>query len=132
LKARAADNAKLETMDAPRTTKDFAKGLRRRMSLPEVLLWKAIKGRKLNGLQFRKQHPIGPYVLDFYCDAWKLAIEVDGGSHSFGDRPVRDERRDAWLLERGVRTLRLSASLILEDVDDATRTIVGHLDGGNA
>jgi very-short-patch-repair endonuclease len=119
-------------MDALRTTKDFAKDLRRRMSLPEVLLWSAIKGRKLNGLQFRKQHPIGPYVLDFYCDARKLAIEVDGGNHSFGDRPQRDERRDAWLLERGVRTLRLSASLILDDVDDATRTIVGHLEGGDA
>ena len=116
-------------MDAPRTTKDFAKGLRRQMSLPEVLLWKAIKGRKLIGLQFRKQHPVGPYVLDFYCDARKLAIEVDGGSHGFGDRPERDGRRDTWLSERGVRTLRLSAALILADVDDATRTIVGYLDG---
>ncbi len=118
-------------MDAPRTTKDFAKGLRQQMSLPEVLLWKAIKGRKLNGLQFRKQHPVGPYILDFYCDAEKLAVEVDGGVHGFGDRPERDERRDAWLLERGVRTLRLSASLILADVDDATRTIVGHIEGGD-
>ena len=78
-------------MDAPRTTKDLAKGLRRQMSLPEVLLWKAIKGRKLNRLPFRKQHPIGPYVLDFYCEAVRLAIEVDGGSHDFGDRPARDE-----------------------------------------
>jgi very-short-patch-repair endonuclease len=117
-------------MDAPRTTKDFAKGLRRQMSLPEVLLWNAIKGRKLDGLHFRKQHPIGLYILDFYCDAQKLAIEIDGGSHGFGDRPERDERRDAWLIERGVRTLRLSAALILADVDDATRTIVGYLERG--
>ena len=116
-------------MDAPRTTKDRAKGLRRQMSLPEVLLWKAIKGRKLEGMQFRKQHPIGPYVLDFYCDAKSLAVEVDGGSHDFGDRPERDERRDTWLSERGVRTLRLTASLILEDVDDATRTILAYLEG---
>jgi very-short-patch-repair endonuclease len=118
-------------MDAPRTTKDFAKSLRRQMSLPEVLLWRAIKGRKLNGLQFRKRHPIGPYVLDFYCDAARLAVEVDGGSHDFGDRPERDERRDAWMLERGVRTLRLSASLILADVDDAARTIIAHIEGGD-
>jgi very-short-patch-repair endonuclease len=118
-------------MDAPRTTKDFAKSLRRQMSLPEVLLWKAIKGRKLNGLQFRKQHPVGPYVLDFYCEAARLAVEVDGGSHDFGDRPERDDRRDAWLLARGVRTLRLSASLILTDVDDATRTIIARIEGGD-
>ena len=119
-------------MDAPRTTKDRAKVLRRQMSLPEVLLWQAIKGRKLSGLQFRNQHPLGPYVLDFYCDAEKLAIEVDGGSHGFGDRPERDARRDAWLLANGVRTLRLSASLVLDDVDDAIRTIIGYLEGNPA
>ncbi len=85
-------------MDAPRPTKDRAKILRRAMSLPEVLLWRAIKARQLAGLHFRKQHPMGPYVLDFYCDAERLAVEVDGSDHDFGDRPVRDERRDAWLL----------------------------------
>jgi very-short-patch-repair endonuclease len=115
-------------MDASRTTKDRAKGLRRQMSPPEVLLWRAIKGRKLAGLHFRKQHPIGPYVLDFYCDAERLAVEVDGASHGFGDRPERDERRDAWLKEQGIATVRLSASLILQDVDDATRTILGRLE----
>ena len=116
-------------MDAPRTTKDRAKTLRRQMSLPEVLLWRALKGRKLQGRRVRRQHPIGPYVLDFYCDAEKLAIEVDGASHSFGDRPERDDRRGAWLRAQGVTTLRLSASLILDDVDDAVRTILGHLEG---
>jgi very-short-patch-repair endonuclease len=116
-------------MDAPRTTKDRAKVLRREMSLPEVLLWKAIKGRALNRLHFRKQHPMGPYVLDFYCDAEKLAVEVDGRAHGFGDRPRGDERRDAWLRNHGITTLRLPASLMLRDVGDATRTILSHLDG---
>lgn len=97
------------------------------MSLPEVLLWKALKGRKLKGLHFRKQHPLGPYVLDFYCDAEKLAVEVDGSSHGFGDRPGRDERRDVWIAAQGVATLRIPASLVLGDVDDATRTIMGWL-----
>ncbi|WP_414694982.1 endonuclease domain-containing protein [Phenylobacterium sp.] len=72
------------------------------MSLPEVLLRKALKGRKLSGLHFRKQHPVGPYVLYFFCEARRLA--VDGGSHSLGDRPGRDERRDAWLRDRGIDT----------------------------
>jgi very-short-patch-repair endonuclease len=119
-------------MDAPRITKDRAKTLRREMTLPEVLLWKAIKGRRLNRLKFRKQHPIGRYILDFCCDAEKLAIEVDGESHSFGDRPARDETQDAWLTAQGIRTLRLSASLILKDVDAAVRTILGYIkhDGG--
>jgi len=111
----------------PRPTKDRAKSLRRSMSLPEVLLWKALMGERLEGLRFRKQHPIGPYALDFYCAQLKLAVEVDGGSHSFGDRPQRDERRDAWLRAQGVRTLRISAALVLNDVDDALRAIVGEV-----
>jgi len=119
-------------MDAPRPTKDRAKRLRAQMSLPEVLLWRALKGRKLSGLHFRKQHPLGPYVLDFYCDAAKLAIEVDGGSHGFGDRPGRDERRDAWVAQQGVRTLRLSAELVLREIDDAVRTIHGFLEDPDA
>ena len=101
------------------------------MSLPEVLLWKAIKGRQLQGLHFRKQHPIGPYVLDFYCDAEKLAVEVDGSSHDFGDRPVRDDRRDAWLRAQGIATLRLPASLVLRDMDAAIRAILSHLEFGD-
>src|SRR3954470_5526810 len=101
------------------------------MSLPEVLLWKAIRGGGIDRLRFRRQHPIGPYVLDFYCDAAKLAVEVDGASHGGGDRPQRDERRDAWLADQGIATLRLPASLILRDVDAAMRTIWGYLQHGD-
>jgi very-short-patch-repair endonuclease len=109
-------------------TRDFAKQLRRRLSLPEGLLWRAIKGRKVRNLHFRKQHPVGPYILDFYCHAVRLCVEVDGSSHGFGDQPARDARRDSWLLEHGVRTLRISASCVLQDVDDAVGTIVGFLE----
>jgi very-short-patch-repair endonuclease len=115
-------------MDGSRVTKDRAKALRRRMSLPEVLLWRGLKGRRLRGLHFRKQHPIGPYILDFYCDARRLAVEVDGQGHGFGDGPAHDARRDAWLLEQGVQTLRLRARHVLEDVEAALRTIEGFLD----
>jgi very-short-patch-repair endonuclease len=115
-------------VDAAAEPRDFAKTLRRRLTLPEGLLWRAIKGRKLQGLHFRRQHPIGPYVLDFYCDAAKLAVEIDGQSHDFGGQPQRDERRDAWVGAKGIRTLRISAEIVLHDVDDATRTILGFLE----
>jgi len=75
--------------------------------------------------------PIGPYILDFYCDAAKLAVEVDGATHGTEDRPERDDRRDAWLAAQGIATLRLPASLVLRDVDAAVRTIVGHLQLGD-
>ncbi len=118
-----------DALDGSRVTKDRAKALRRSMSLPEVVLWQAVKGRKLRGLHFRKQHPLGPYILDFYCHEARLAVEIDGQAHSFGDRPGQDERRDRWLRAAGVRTLRLSARLVLEDVRNATGTIEALLDG---
>ena len=112
-------------MEAPQETRKFARALRGKLNLPEGLLWRQLKARQLDGLHFRKQHPVDPYVLDFYCDAAKLCVEIDGQGHGFGDRPVRDERRDAWLAERGIRTLRLSARLVLKDMDAALRTIQG-------
>lgn len=115
-------------MDARLGTRQRGWMYRRAMTLPEVLLWQAIRRRQVRGLHFRRQHPNGPYVLDFYCDALKLAVEVDGESHDFGDRPARDARRDAWLLSQGVRTVRILASTVLDDVDDAVRTILAFVE----
>jgi very-short-patch-repair endonuclease len=94
------------------------------MSLPEVLLWLSLKARRLEGLHFRKQHPIGPYVLDFYCDTLKLAVEIDGGWHDLGDQPRRDVVRDEWIFRQGIRTLRIPASEVLESVDGALSAIL--------
>ncbi|MDR3507555.1 MAG: endonuclease domain-containing protein [Caulobacteraceae bacterium] len=111
-------------MEAPRSTRDRARRLRRRLDLPEVLLWDALRGRRLEGLRFRRQHPIGPYCLDFYCEAARLAVEVDGYSHDVGDRPERDLRRDAWVAEQGVRTLRIPARDVLDDLDTVLTAIL--------
>src|SRR4051812_12744844 len=73
-----------------------ARALRRDMSPAEIALWQILRSRPV-GLKFRHQHPAGPFVLDFYCAARKLVIEVDGVAHEMGDNPRRDERRDNWL-----------------------------------
>ncbi|MEN3748704.1 endonuclease domain-containing protein [Sphingomonas sp. HF-S3] len=96
---------------------------RREMSLPEVLLWQALRTRPEH-LKFPRQHPSGEYSLDFYCGDAALAIEVDGEAHSRGDRPARDERRDAWLAERGIETLRVPASVVLRDPVAAADAVV--------
>ncbi|WP_233282153.1 endonuclease domain-containing protein [Caulobacter vibrioides] len=101
-----------------------ARTLRRQMSLPEVLLWNGLRGGRLDGLKFRRQHPIGPYVLDFYCPAAHLAVEIDGWSHATADRPEQDEIRDTRLAERGVHTLRIPASEVLRSVDDTLATVL--------
>ena len=100
-----------------------ARKLRRKMSLPEVLLWKILR-TKPHGLKFRRQHASGAYVLDFYCSDARLAIEVDGIAHEMGDRPDRDSSRDAWFAERGIKTLRIPASEVLDDSDAASEALV--------
>ena len=84
-------------MRAPSPTPKRAKRLRGDMSLPEVLLWARLRRRQPGIPPCRRQHPIGPYVLDFYFSDARLCIEVDGYSHGTADRPQRDARRDAWL-----------------------------------
>ena len=113
-----------EPMDVPlRKTVVRARKLRRRMTLPEVLLWKVLRA-DCGGFKFRRQHPIGPYVLDFFCASTRLAIEVDGAAHDMGRNPERDARRDAWLLGQGVRVLRIPASEVLKDVEAAKSFIL--------
>ena len=110
-------------MDTQTRTVAAARRLRAEMSLPEVLLWDVIRRRRLGGLRFRRQHPVGPYVLDFYCPSAKLAVEVDGGAHDHPDRMRRDAARDELLAARGIRVLRLQAKIVLKDMDAAWRTI---------
>ena len=98
-----------------RTTRN-ARGLRRKMTLPEVILWHWLRKRP-ESLKFRRQHPTGPYVLDFFCSDARLAIEVDGEVHSRGDRPQRDAARDEWLQSAGIETLRIPANDLLNDAD---------------
>jgi very-short-patch-repair endonuclease len=99
-----------------------AKALRQDMSLPEILLWQALR-KQPSGLKFRRQHPSGSYVADFYCHEARLIVEVDGEAHNRGAAPRDDERRDAWFAERGLSVLRIPASEILRDLNDAVAGI---------
>ena len=104
---------------------DYAKArqLRRTMSLPEVLLWEKLRKKPL-GVKFRRQHPVGPFVLDFYCPLAKVGIEIEGIGHDMGDRPARDEARDAFLRDRGFDVLRVPAAEVLRSVEDAAEAIM--------
>ena len=102
-----------------------ARALRRSLTLPEGMLWQVLR-RRPEGLKFRLQHPIGRFIVDFYCGAARLVIEVDGEAHSMGDRPARDARRDAWLRDQGLRVLRFSASDVMRDLQSVVTAI--HLD----
>jgi very-short-patch-repair endonuclease len=100
-----------------------ARDLRRKMTLPEVLLWQRLRKKSL-GVKFRKQHPMGDFVVDFYCDQAKTVIEVDGIVHDMGDQPDFDERRDEELRRAGYRIVRIPAAEVLHDPTAMAEAIV--------
>lgn len=102
-----------------------ARKLRKAMSLPEVLLWEQLRKRP-SGLKFRRQHPSGPYVLDFFCSDARLAIENDGESHFLGEQPQRDLVRDDWFARAGIETLRIPARTVLSDAEAAADRIADY------
>jgi len=95
------------------------------MSLPEVILWKALQSRP-DGLKFRKQYPIGRMTADFACLSHRLIIEVDGESHGQADQMRCDQARDAFLKEEGFEVMRVTARDVLKNLDGVVLGIVAH------
>jgi very-short-patch-repair endonuclease len=110
-----------------RTPRDYtkARNLRDNLSLPEALLWRLLKGSPA-GVHFRSQHPIGPYVLVFYCAKAKVAFEIDGIVHDMGDQPGHDAQRDAWLRGEGIEVVRIPATEVLRSPEAVAESIVRH------
>jgi very-short-patch-repair endonuclease len=93
------------------------------MSLPEVLLWKALQLRP-DGLKFRRQFPTDRMTTDFACLSHRIIVEVDGESHNRGDKPERDSARDAILTRDGFHVMRIAARDVLGNLDGVLRWIV--------
>ena len=100
-----------------------ARELRREMTLPEVLLWNLLR-KSPDGVHFRRQERRGDFILDFYCAKAKVCIEIDGIAHDMGDRPQRDQRRDAWLAGEGIEVLRIPATEVLKSPEDVAEALV--------
>jgi very-short-patch-repair endonuclease len=83
-----------------------ARRLRKDATSPERILWSKLKGAQIDGASFRRQHPLGPYVIDFYCPSLGIVVELDGEHHGYQANAARDRQRDAWLVARGLRVLR--------------------------
>ena len=99
-----------------------ASQLRRQATEAETLLWHHLRRRQLDGYQFRRQHRIGPYFVDFACRQAKLVIELDGSQHQ--DRQRYDRRRDAYIRRRGFRVIRLGNEEVFSDID-AVLNVIG-------
>jgi len=96
--------------------------MRRNLTAAELRLWGYLRGDQLGGFRFRRQHRIGAYVVDFYCAAASLVVEVDGDSHAGSEK--QDERRSAYLISRDLLVIRFTNDEIFTTIDAVRQTIL--------
>jgi very-short-patch-repair endonuclease len=97
--------------------------LRREQTPSEEFLWQHLRDRQIGGLKFRRQHIIKPFILDFFCSEYSLAIEIDGSIHDLDAAKIYDGTRQAKLEMQGVRFLRFSAERVMSDVHGVLKEI---------
>ena len=107
-----------------------ARAMRFQPTPSEQALWSALRGKRLLGVAFRRQAPIGRFVVDFLAPSRRVVVEVDGGYHA--GRVAADARRDAWLRRAGYRVVRLEAELVLSNLPGALPRIEVELAQGMA
>ena len=106
-----------------RAQKGVRRHLRRAATPAEVALWGALRRRQLGGLRFRRQHGVGPYVLDFFCAGARLAVELDGAVHDAPMARVYDAERTAHLAALGIRVVRFPNAAVRHDLDGVLAAI---------
>ena len=102
--------------------------LRKEMTPAEVRLWDVLKGRRLDGRKFRRQQSLGSYIVDFYCPAEKLVIELDGEVHNDCLRREYDAQRQEYIQALGMTVLRFENRLVFEDIENVVATIKWHFE----
>lgn len=102
--------------------KELRRQLRQHLTPAEALLWRAMRGRGVGGLKFRRQQGIGPYVMDFYCPEVRLCVELDGSAHEY--RYEYDERRTEYLAEQGIRVIRFQNEQVYKCLDAVVAEIL--------
>jgi very-short-patch-repair endonuclease len=103
----------------------IARRLRRDNTDVERRFWNRLRNGQIGGAQFRRQHPAGHYILDFYCPALRLGIELDGGQHA--EASTRDGARDEWLKQQGVTVLRFWNSDVTENINGVLEVIAAKI-----
>ena len=101
--------------------------LRSNMTGPETQLWSRLRARQLQGLKFRRQHGIGPCIVDFYCPEQSLVIEVDGDSHADADQILKDQLRDRYFQSLGLHVIRYINDDILKNLDGVLENLAQRL-----
>ena len=107
----------------PEFTKEFRRELRNNLTPAEAILWKFLQNKQLNGKRFRRQHGVGPYILDFYCPSLKLAIELDGEQHFFEEGIAYDKIRTEYLNTFNIKVIRFENDEVLHQIENVLEEI---------
>ena len=124
-------NCRREIIEYERYLKELARKLRQNMTFGEVLLWQQVKKKQVRGYDFDRQRPIDRYIVDFYCKALKLAIEIDGSSHDGEEAKRRDDIRQERLESLGVHFLRFTESDVRHQMPMVVQSIEQWIDNTN-
>jgi len=100
-----------------------ARHLRKRETWAEKLIWRWLRDRRFSGYKFRRQHPLGSYCLDFFCEEAELNVELDGSQHGFPDQRKHDAEREKFLQSRGIMTSRFWNSHLRRNAQGIRDTI---------
>jgi very-short-patch-repair endonuclease len=130
LPSPAGRGARGEGRRLPTELLERARALHRDATDAERLLWSLLRNRQFLGLKFRRQHPLGGYILDFYCHRAKLGIELDGGQHAEPEQAARDAQRTRDLEELGVRVVRFWNHDLLRETEAVLEAIMGAMEEG--
>ena len=109
---------------------DIKRRLRSTMTGPEIRLWSKLSARQFQGLKFRRQHGIGPYIVDFYCPEQSLVIEIDGDSHADADQILKDQLRDTYFQALGLHVIRYCNHDIVKNLDGVLEDLSGKISSG--
>lgn len=116
-----------ESNSAPILARDRARKLRRSSTGAERNLWAHLRDRQLKGAKFRRQHPVGPYIADFFCLDARLIIELDGGGHDRDEQRRADAARSTYLESCGYRVLRFWNNEVVDNIDGVLEKISDYL-----
>ena len=106
--------------------KTLRQSLRNNATAPEAILWMALKGKQMEGLKFRRQFGLGPYVLDFFCPEIRLCIELDGGIHKTYEQSQYDDMRARFIESNHIKVLRFENDVVYRNIEAIREAIRNH------
>ena len=109
-----------------KSEKELRQTLRNNLTPAEATLWKALKGSQINGLKFRRQHSLGPYVMDFYCPSIRLCVELDSEVHNTYGACLHDSERTRFLNENGITVKRFENDVVYKNINAIIQTIIDY------